>query len=161
MTSEGQLTHRLGDMYVRERRQALLEQADTTRRVLQSTTGQGNIREEALPETFTFSEHLTIPGTVTVGTDRSATLPVMGQRGRLRTLVARAKTAPSGGECTVILTANGVDVAAVTLQPGETKRATPVASAIVDAGADLQCRVTAANGAADITITAIFTPSGS
>lgn len=162
MTSEGQLVHRLGNLYVRERRQALTEQADVTRRVQQSTTGQGNIREEALPETFTFDATLYLPGAVTVGVDQSALLPVMGQRGRLRTLIARAKMAPGGGECTVVLTANGVDVAAVTLQPGEVKRATPIGPATtVDAGADLQCRVTAANGAADITLTCIFAPVGS
>lgn len=77
----------------------------------------------------------------------------------VRRLTARAKTAPSGGEATIQLEANGDVIGTVSIASGEQQGSSAVADATIHAGDVVRLNVTAANSAADVTVTLAYSPA--
>lgn len=98
-----------------------------------------------------------LPGPVVAGSNVSAEIPLAGNI-RLTVLAIRAKTAPSGAECKVRLTANGSEVENVSLPPGQVFGSSPVsgAKALRNAGEVLRVDVVTGNGAEGVTVTATY-----
>ena len=159
MASDGQIAHRLGDAYARERGRAVLAQVDTAQRVDQSTTRQGNIREEAVASAISVPIALDVAGALSAANDIGPARWAV-QAVTIWQVRARVKTAPSGGECTLWLAADGTRIASVTIQAGATSGVSPVA-ADVDPGAMLTVDATVVNGAADLSLQIATRPRGS
>ena len=121
----------------------------------------GDVKPEALkrslpPITFVWW----LPGEVTAGSNVSAEIPLAGNI-RLTDLAIRAKTAPSGSECKVRLTANGAEVETVSMPPGQTAGHSPIFGdrSLRTAGEVLRVDVVTANGAENVTVVATYTVS--
>lgn len=119
----------------------------------------GGLKPDALrrslpPLAFTWY----LPGAVTAGVNVGAELTLGGDC-RLVQLVVRAKTAPGGGECTVRLTADGVSLETASIAAGQPSGRSPIRDDVARraAGQVLRLDVVTANGAADVTVMAIYT----
>lgn len=99
-----------------------------------------------------------LPGEVTAGSNVGMEVSLSSAI-RLRDISVRAKTAPSGSECQVRLTADGATVDNASLPPGQTFGRSTIssASAIRAAGQTLRLDVVTANGARDITFVVTYT----
>lgn len=134
-----------------------LELLDAVRAVVrEDRTLRAEVVGRAAPQT----ETLRITGTASTGTNvgTSARLPADVVISRID---ADAKTAPSGGEFTAELTADGgaIDGASVTIQPGQTTGGSNVNTAVAG-GVWLRLDCTAANSAANISITVTYRVTG-
>lgn len=115
---------------------------------------QGNLRAAAVGAAVLLTRDFEITGTATTGT--SGTVPRrMPQSGRAVRLDASAGTAPSGGEFTAQLYANGSLVGSVSISNGETAGGSNL-NATISAGAVLTWNVTTANGAADVGLSLVY-----
>ena len=121
----------------------------------------GDVKPEALrrslpPITFVWW----LPGSISAASNVGAEIPLAGNI-RLTDLAVRAKTAPTGSECKVRLTANGAEVENASLPPGQTTGHSPIsgAKALRDAGEILRVDVVTASGAANVTVVATYTVS--
>lgn len=133
----------------------VLQQERATRAVINR---DATVDPEAIGTALSVPVYLDIAGALAIGTD-------IGPRRRVVQAVtvwqvrADVKTAPVGGECTLWLAADGVQVAAVSVSAGE---AGGVSSVGVDleAGALLTVDCATANGAADASIMVATRPRG-
>lgn len=119
----------------------------------------GDVKPEALERSLPPLMHTWwLSGAVSAGSNVNAEIPLSGSI-RITDLAIRAKTAPSGGELTVRLTANGAEVSTVSIQPGQTSGHSPIsgANAIRPAGDVLRIDVVSANGAANVTVADTYT----
>lgn len=113
------------------------------------------MRPEAVGQAAQQTATLQIIGTAAVGTD-VATNTHLPQAAVIDRVLAYAKTAPSGGEFTAVITANGVEVTRVTIPAGTTSNPSIGVNTPVTANAVLGANVTAANGAADVALSVIY-----
>lgn len=119
----------------------------------------GDVRPEALKRSLPpFILTWWLPGAVSAASNVGAEIPLAGGI-RLTDLAIRAKTAPSGSECKVRLTANGSEVENVSLPPGQVAGHSAVSGdkALRSAGEVLRIDVVTAAGAADVTVVASYT----
>jgi hypothetical protein len=117
----------------------------------------GKVRPDALSSALLLARDVTVGGTASTGTAVAAPLR-MPQAARVVRLYADARTAPSVGEYTADLYANGGYVASVSIASGLTAGVSSVSlpEALVESGALLTWNVTAASGAANVTLSIIY-----
>ena len=115
--------------------------------------GDATLRSEVVGQALLLPLTFRISGTAAVGTN-VAEMIRLPQNATISRVDADAKTAPSGGEFTAQLTADGAAVsgASVSIVAGQTSGGSNVGTA-VSAGARLSLDVYAANLAANISIT--------
>ena len=119
----------------------------------------GDVKPEALERSLPpFMLVWWLPGAVSAGSNVSAEIPLSGNI-RLTDIAIRAKTAPSGSECTARLTANGTEVENVWLPPGVTAGRSQISGvkALRSAGEVLRIDVVTAGSAANVTVVATYT----
>ena len=115
--------------------------------------GDATLRSEVVGQALLLPLTFRIAGTAAIGTN-VAEMIRLPQNATIARVDADAKTAPSGGEFTAHLTADGalVSDARVSIAAGETSGGSNVSTA-VSAGGRLGIDVLAANSAANISIT--------
>lgn len=118
------------------------------------------LRPEVVGQAAPQTETLLILGTASTGTNVGTAFRLPANA-KITRLDADAHTAPSGGEFTAELTADGgaIDDAKVTIQPGITTGGSNVGT-VVSGGVWLRLDCTADNGAADISITVTYRVTG-
>lgn len=132
----------------------VLRQEQATRSVINL---DATVDPAALGTALSLTRDFDISGAVGTGTNVAQQRRVP-QAVALWQLRADARTAPSGGECTLVLAADGVTVGTVSISAGATVGVSPL-SAPVAAGALLTLNCTADNGAADISVCVAMRPS--
>lgn len=135
----------------------------TQRRVATISTAfdhTGNLKPEAFPAEFVLTRDFSIIGTASTGAG-GVTPKRMPQTGRVVRLYANAGTAPSGGEFTAQLYADGDHVASVSISNGQTSGVTPDVNETIPAGSTLTWNVTTANGAANVELSLVYRPVSS
>lgn len=128
----------------------LIDSVRTTRAVARQ---DATLRPEVVGTALLLPLSFHIAGPAAAGSNVS-TMIRLPQNALVSRIDADAKIAPSGGEFTAQLTADGATVegARVSIADGATRGGTNVGTALA-AGAGLGINVTAANGAADISLT--------
>lgn len=128
----------------------LIDSVRTTRAVARN---DDTLRPEVVGTALLIPLSFQIPGVAATGTN-VANMIRLPQNAIVTRIDADAKTAPGGGPFTAQLTANGaaVDDARVSIDDGATNGGSNVGASL-SAGARLGINVTAANGAANISLT--------
>lgn len=120
----------------------------------------GKLRADAFGSSLLLTRDVVIAGAAAVGAN-VAPPARMPQAGRVVRVYADAKVAPSGGEWTANLYADGAFVTSVSIGSGETAgtSAVSLAGARLESGALLSWTVVAANGAADVSLCVVYRPT--
>lgn len=140
----------------------LAETLETKEKIAQDRANASAIRQDGRVEVSSLSDALLvqrvdfhIAGSAVNGTNVAQQFEVF-QAGKLRKIVAHAKTAPSSAEFTAILTSGATVIENVSISNGQVRGSSNGHLQEIPGGGPLRINVTSAGGAANVTISVFY-----